>query len=251
MDFNIRKPTHLLSLFILVATFCLIIILPIYSFFTSSLSVDSNQMMELSSFSKLIIELITLFLQIIIVAIGVFIVVPFIWYTIVNELKYKEILDRIKLRKEGYKLAIFWGIIFTVLMFIIIVIISASIQVLGYNLEESSNITDLEQFFSLPSIFIIVAFQPIGEEIFFRGFLFDKINSLSDKRTAIILTSIIFGIAHLSYGNIFPAIMTGILGLILAYLVVKTKNLISAIVAHILFNVTSVILYVLGQSLMP
>ena len=89
------------------------------------------------------------------------------------------------------------------------------------------------------------------EEIFFRGFLLDKIKVISDQKTAIILTSFIFGIAHLTYGNVFPALMTGILGLILAYMVIKTKNLTTAIVAHILFNLTSVVLYFAGQSFMP
>ena len=96
-----------------------------------------------------------------------------------------------------------------------------------------------------------MAFQPIGEEIFFRGFLLDKINAMAGRETAIVLTSILFGMAHLTYGNIYPAILTGILGLILAYMVLKTKNLVTAIVAHIFFNVASVTLYIIGQSFMP
>ena len=68
------------------------------------------------------------------------------------------------------------------------------------------------------------------------------------KETAILTTGILFGIAHLSYAKIFPAIMTAILGILFAYIVIKTKNLNTAIIAHILFNLTSVTFYILGQT---
>ena len=250
MDFTIKKPRHIIALVILVVAFALIILLPIYSFFNASVSVSSTQIEEVPESFSIFLEIIALVLQILIVAIGLFIIVPFIWYFLVNKLSFKEILFRIKLRKEGMDMAIFWGIISMIAMFAIMFVFGIILTFYGLNLDESSNITDLENLFSLPSIFFIVAFQPIGEEIFFRGFLLDKINSLAGKETAIILTSILFGIAHLTYGNIYPAIMTGIIGLILAYMVVKTKNLTTAIVAHILFNVTSVTIYILGKSIL-
>lgn len=251
MDFTIKKPTHLFALVILVVAIAMIILLPIYSFFSTPLSLESTQIEETSELFRLFVEIIALVLQLLLVAIGLFIIVPFIWYKLVNKLSFKEILFRIKLRKEGIDMAIFWGIMSMIAMFIIMFAIGIILTFYGVNLEESSNITDLEQIFSLPSIFFIVTLQPIGEEIFFRGFLLDKINSLAGRETAIVVTSLLFGIAHLTYGNIYPAIMTGILGLILAYMVVKTKSLTTAIVAHIFFNVTSVTLYIIGQSLMP
>jgi len=251
MDFTIKKPTHILALIILVVAFAVIILLPVYSFFNTPLSIESTQIDETSGIFRLFVEIIALVLQILIVAIGLFIIVPYIWYKLVNKISFKEILFRIKLRKEGIDMAIFWGIISMIAMFVIMFIIGIVLTIYGANLEESSNITDLEQIFSLPSIFFIVAFQPIGEEIFFRGFLLDKISSLAGRETAIVVTSILFGMAHLTYGNIYPAIMTGILGLILAYMVVKTKSLTTAIIAHIFFNVTSVTLYIIGQSFMP
>ena len=250
MDFDAKKPSHIFALLVLVVAFAMVILLPIYSFFNASLSIESTQMEAASGLFRVIVEVVALIIQILLVAIGIFIVVPFLWYKLVNKLSFKEILSRIKLRKEGMDMAILWGVVSTIAMFAIIFVIGIILALYGVNLDDSSNITDLEQLFSLPSIFIIVAFQPIGEEIFFRGFLLDKINSLAGQQTAIVVTSILFGIAHLTYGNIYPAIMTGMLGLILAYMVLKTKNLVTAIVAHILFNVASVTLYVIGQSFM-
>jgi len=259
MDFTIKKPRHIIALVILVVALAMVLLLPIYSFFQTPLSIESTQIEETSELFRILVEIIALILQILIVAIGIFIIVPLLWYFLVNKLSFKEILFRIKLRKEGMDMAIFWGIISMIAMFVIMFVIGIILTFYGANLDESSNITDLEQIFSLPSIFFIITFQPIGEEIFFRGFLLDKINSLAGdkinpmagKVIAIALTSFLFGLAHLTYGNIYPAIMTGILGLILAYMVVKTKNLTTAIVAHIFFNITSVTLYIIGQSLMP
>ena len=238
MDFKFTKPAHIFALFLLVISFLLAIISPIYQFFTP---------LETTS----TIDEITLVFFSLILAIVIFIIIPLIWYFLVNKLNFKAVLSRIKLRKDGMDMAVLWGIISMIAMFVIMFVIGIILTFYGANLEESSNITDLEQIFSLPSIFFIVIFQPIGEEIFFRGFLLEKINSMVGRETAIVVTSVLFGIAHLTYGNIYPAIMTGILGLILAYMVVKTKNLTTAIVAHIFFNVTSVTLYIIGQSFMP
>jgi len=174
MDFTIKKPTHLFALIILVVAFAVIILLPIYSFFYVPLSIESTPIEETSELFRLFVEIIALVLQILLVAIGLFIIVPFIWYFLVNKLSFKEILFRIKLRKEGMDMAIFWGIISMIAMFAIMFVFGILLTFYGFNLDESSNITDLEQIFSLPSIFFIVAFQPIGEEIFFRGFLLDK-----------------------------------------------------------------------------
>ena len=122
-----------------------------------------------------------------------------------------------------------------------------ALQAFGFDLTDASNITDLELYFSIPSIFILATIQPIGEEIFFRGFLLDKISILSDEKTAIIITSVLFGIAHLTYAKVYPAVLTAIVGVLFAFIVVKTKNLFSSIVAHITFNVASITFYILGQ----
>jgi membrane protease YdiL (CAAX protease family) len=118
---------------------------------------------------------------------------------------------------------------------------------MGFNLADYSNIPELESYFSLPAMLILITFQPIGEEIFFRGFLLEKIKSIKGEKTAIIFTAFLFGVAHLSFGNLYPAFMTFIIGFLLAFIVIKTKNLFSAITAHILFNVVSFSFYFIGK----
>ena len=136
--------------------------------------------------------------------------------------------------------------------------VSAILLLLNYDLtqiNEMGNIDDIAAIFSPISMLIILAFQPIGEEIFFRGFLLNKTAAIIREKTrlkentaavnsiAILITAIIFGIAHLSYGKLYPVAMTIVLGLILGFVVVKTKNLFSSILAHVLFNLTSFIIY--------
>jgi len=112
-----------------------------------------------------------------------------------------------------------------------------------------SNVEDLAGGLSIFSMFFIIIFQSIGEEVFFRGFLLEKIDSFAGKNIAIIVTAILFGLAHMSYGKLYPVIMPMIMGIVLGYIVLKTKNLYSSIVAHMLFNFASFVLYLFAKNL--
>jgi membrane protease YdiL (CAAX protease family) len=193
-------------------------------------------------------EILLLLFQFIFVIV-LFVFVPLLWYSLVNKLSLKDILARLQLRREGITRALFWGMITVVLIFIILMIIGAVLLYIGYNLEGESNITDLEQIFSLAPLVVLITLQPICEEIFFRGFLLEKLHALAGKEVAIVLTGVLFGISHLTYGKIYPAVLTAIIGMIFALLVIKTKNLYSSIFAHIVYNVISFTLYLYGKSL--
>jgi uncharacterized protein len=246
MDFTIKKPNHILAALLVVFAFTLIILLPLFTYFQPISTTPSlNQLPQSMRFA---VELFTLIIQILFVAIGLFILIPVIWYKLVNNYTKKQILHQIKLRREAADIAILWGILTMILMFITLFIIGIILTTLGYNLEQSGNIQDLKNLFSIPSLFIIVTIQPIGEEIFFRGFLLEKLKTTTGTLPAILISSILFGIAHLSAQNIYPAIITAILGILLAYMVIKTKHLITAISAHIFYNIISVSLYLIGQS---
>jgi membrane protease YdiL (CAAX protease family) len=121
---------------------------------------------------------------------------------------------------------------------------------IGQNPSDLSNIPDIEKIFSPFNMFLLVTIQPIGEEIYFRGFLFEKIECFSGGYVAITVTSILFGIAHMGYGKIFPVLMPIVMGFVLGSIVYKTKNLYSAIIAHVAFNFTSLFLAYFGQKLL-
>lgn len=246
MDLNIRKFSHLLILCTILLTFLIFIIMPILSFLGITISSDGYPIENITPAFRIIFEIFLLSLQLFLILLF-FILFPILWYIVINKYELKEILYHIKLKKENIERSILWGIITVFIAFTIIITIGGIFQLLGFDLTDSSNIPQLELYFSIPSILILIIIQPIAEEIFFRGFLLDKFKNLFGKNIAIFFSSLLFGLAHLSYGNIYPAILTFIIGLLLAVLVVKTKNLYSSIIAHILFNLISFSIYILGR----
>jgi len=176
--------------------------------------------------------------------------VPFAWYFIVNKLGLKGIFARIKLVSKNIDKAFLWGILAAIVIFFVIFVIEYVLISLGHKPQDLSNIPDLQRLFSWPSMFFLVAIQPIGEEIFFRGFLFEKIENFAGGTTAVFITAFLFGIAHMSYGKIFPVLMPMLMGIIFGYIVLKTKNLYSSLFAHIVFNITVLTLAYLGWELL-
>ncbi len=88
------------------------------------------------------------------------------------------------------------------------------------------------------------------EELLFRGYLLEAIEQDKGRRRAVIISGITFGLGHIV--NIFRgyealelvAQITGAIaiGLVLALLVVKTRNLIPGMLFHILFNIGGTII---------
>lgn len=241
MDFKFDKPLHIFALLLLIGGFFLIFIIPMITFF---LMIDTPNLINNLEIS----EIVALESQLLVIAI--FILIPFAWYYFVNNLKFKEILRRIKLVTENIDKAFLWGLLAAIIIFFIIFVIEFALIKMGYKPQDLSNIPDIQRLFSWPVLFFLVTIQPIGEEIFFRGFLFEKIEHFGGGIVAIFLTAFLFGLAHMSYGKIFPVLMPMVMGIVLGYILFKTKNLYSSIIAHIIFNVTSLSLAYVGQHLL-
>ena len=247
MDFDIKKPTHLFALLVLLGSLLLFVGYPLISLFLpSEMPVQITQSM--TSFQKITFEIVLLFVQLLFVFAGL-ILAPLLWYTLVNHLSVREMFTHLKLRRQGLQNAILWG-------FVTIVIAFAFTMVIGLiylfftkqNPNTVSNIPDLLQLFSIPSLYLLVILQPFCEEFFFRGFLLEKLTALSGPAVAVVVTSVLFGISHLSYTYAYTAVIATILGVLFALVVLKTKNLYSAIFAHTIINVASLTLFFFGKS---
>ena len=241
MDFNAQKPSHIFALLLVIGSIVLIFVFPIITFF---MSLDAAQLIE----SIDIPEIVAIQSQLLVIA--VFILVPFAWYYFVNKSKLKEIFSRIKLVSDNIDMAFLWGIVAAIAIFVIIFVIELALIRMGHNPSDLSNFPELKSLFSWPTLFFLVIFQPIGEEIYFRGFLFDKIEGYAGSTFAVFITAFLFGIAHLSYGKEIPVLMIILMGIILGYVVYKTRNLFSSLIAHVVFNATSFILAYLGLQLL-
>jgi membrane protease YdiL (CAAX protease family) len=85
----------------------------------------------------------------------------------------------------------------------------------------------------------IVVFGPILEEILFRGIIFNKLRQEMPVVLAALIQAIIFGIMH---GNPLQFLYTVVLGLIMAYVYVKTDSLWLSIVVHVIYNYFGVLI---------
>ncbi len=241
MEFNIKKPLHILAFVLFTITFLMIIVVPFLTFIGVFPSTQSIEVQKISEVIFLILQLSLIF--------GLLVIFPILWYILVNERKLKEVFLSLKLKLDNIDMAFLWGIFAAIIIFIIIFIIEFALINLNYKPQDLSNIPDLQKLFSWPAMFFLVAIQPIAEEIFFRGFLFEKIENFAGGIVAIFSTAFLFGFAHMSYGKIFPVLMPILMGVILGFVVYKTKNLYSSIIAHIVFNITVLILAYIGLEL--
>ena len=250
MDFDFKNPMHLIALFLLLLSFLMFVAVPIFTYFGmfGDVASTTSQLNEFPDSFKIVFEIFALLLQLTLVLI-LFVIVPFVWYKMVNKFSLSQMIAAIRLKKERIDMAFVYGVLTAAVMLGIIIGIGIILTFLGFDLEDAGNIQDIEQLFSIPATLLLITIQPVAEELFYRGFLLEKLEKISSAPVAIGGTAILFGLAHLTTGNLYPALLTGIAGAVLAVLVIKTKNLTAAIIAHILFNISSFALYMLGQSI--
>lgn len=86
---------------------------------------------------------------------------------------------------------------------------------------------------------------PIFEETLFRGFLLPSLTRYFPVWGAIVLSSLIFALAHLSLSEVLP-LMT--LGMVLGFVYTRSRGLLASMLLHSLWNsVTMIGLFILGS----
>ena len=103
------------------------------------------------------------------------------------------------------------------------------------NLEE---IGALDGFARVPTFAIVGLLAPFGEEVFFRGFLLAALVPIIGGLRGALVSSAIFSVAHLNVGTLFPIFA---LGMLLAWLYLRTGSIWPAFVAHAAQNLLALI----------
>ncbi|MEB3359679.1 MAG: type II CAAX endopeptidase family protein [Synechococcales bacterium] len=86
---------------------------------------------------------------------------------------------------------------------------------------------------------------PVFEEFLFRGFLLPSLTRYLPVWGAIVLSSLIFALAHLSLSEVLPLT---VLGMVLGFVYTRSRSLLSSMVLHSLWNsATMVGLLILGS----
>jgi membrane protease YdiL (CAAX protease family) len=83
----------------------------------------------------------------------------------------------------------------------------------------------------------VIAFAPVCEELFFRGFLFPGLARGWGVVPAIIISGVLFGAAHLLYKSFIP--IAGV-GIVFAFAYYRSGNILSTMLAHLAFNSLSI-----------
>ncbi|MCL2051681.1 MAG: CPBP family intramembrane metalloprotease [Lachnospiraceae bacterium] len=94
-------------------------------------------------------------------------------------------------------------------------------------------------FASVPFIaaFFIVAVMPgICEEVLFRGTILFTLKKIKSEFWVMLIVAVIFGLFHLDVYRFLP---TAILGFVITYLMIRTKNFLLPVLYHFLNNAVS------------
>ena len=88
-------------------------------------------------------------------------------------------------------------------------------------------------FFSFDLIYFIklAILFPVAEELFFRGFLLQRLSFRWGLKAGLFISAVVFAVVH---PNIFSALITGLLT---ALIYIKTQNILAPILYHTLHNV--------------
>lgn len=131
---------------------------------------------------------------------------------------------------------------FYVLLIIVLMILTALIPALDTNQKQDIGFntltTSLDQILAFVALVIL---PPLGEEVLVRGYLYSGLRSRLKFLPALLVTSFIFGAAHLQLGNGAPLLWTAaldtfMLSVILVYLREKTGALYAGMLIHMLNN---------------
>ena len=133
----------------------------------------------------------------------------------------------------------FYGLLFAVTAILLLFVPGFDVdapQDVGFNILA----TPLDQIIALVALVIL---PPIGEETLMRGYLYSGLRSRLHFWPALLITSLLFGVAHLSTGVSGPlwaaAVDTFILSAVLVYLREKTGALYAPIMLHGLNNLVA------------
>ncbi|OGF66384.1 MAG: hypothetical protein A2Y62_12470 [Candidatus Fischerbacteria bacterium RBG_13_37_8] len=91
------------------------------------------------------------------------------------------------------------------------------------------------------SIIYMVIIGPIFEELLFRGLILRGFLERSSIKKAVLISALFFSIYHIYPYQYITAFITGV---VFSWLYVRTKSLLSCIIAHIVFNGLAIIAFI-------
>ena len=97
---------------------------------------------------------------------------------------------------------------------------------------------------SLMAWLTAVLMAPVLEEIVFRGFVYTRLKKGLGKLAAVVITSLLFGIAH---GTVIWFIYTFIFSIVLIWIFEKFQSLTASILLHLAYNLSGMALSLIPE----
>ncbi len=134
-------------------------------------------------------------------------------------------------------------------VFLIIILGVAAWLIPALDLDQEQSVgfehikTGFDRFFAFTSLVLLA---PIGEEVVMRGYLYSGLRARMKYLPALLITSLVFGVAHLEFGSGTPlvwaaALTTFILSVVLVHQREKTGAIYAGIMIHMLNNLVAYI----------
>lgn len=104
--------------------------------------------------------------------------------------------------------------------------------------QESYNFNTMTSFSIITVVFSVCIVAPVFEEILFRGLVQRELMNIMPPFGAIAVQGVLFGIAH---AVLAQSVFAAVYGVILGVIYYKTKNILVVMLAHMFFNLSSVL----------
>jgi len=142
----------------------------------------------------------------------------------------KELAADTGLRENpGARKAVFGSLLWFLILMASIAL--SALILMAFGINDRAAVLEKVQSFSIPLIITGVTIAPVAEELFFRGVLLNK--------AGIIPSSLLFAVAHVSYGSIGEIVSAFIAGVVLCKARQSEKTLVIPIIVHIMINAIS------------
>ncbi len=156
----------------------------------------------------------------------------------------KNLLEKLYYKKERLVEAVAIGIAACFLFLVIQMVVSAILLLLGYK-EENPLVEEIAKEINLLLLFLLPLLAAISEETFFRGLIQMHLEKKIGAISSILLTSLLFAIAHLEYKTLLQFLFPFLFSILLGFLMYKWRNIFAPISAHFLYNFIS--LYIVSH----
>lgn len=170
-------------------------------------------------------------------------VLPLLWRMLRRDCTYRKFVgDRASIKWGTLLYCALAGVLCSLAGSILITLSQVGQVFTGYE-ETSQNIFSQSVAMQVIAVGLVM---PWVEEILFRGLIYNRMKDYMTANTAMLLSSLLFGIYH---GNLVQALYGFVMGLLMVFVYEKYQTLAAPAVCHIGANIASLVLQFLNITL--